>query len=392
LRFGRESLILAANFERIRAERGKFRMQALAKAGLRAAARLAAVAFACAFLFGAGPALAQGPTPTDPATSYIHLSSTSSLFDLSTRFMRHLGTEAANSTAGPPLVSNPQGSGADLAVSPQQQQRWRTWFEGYGQMSRMSAQDAFPGDRRRVWGGVAGVGYTAAPGVSFGASVDQSRTKIDIVSLPQSAFLDITQVGVNAAFDSGPWTLGIAGIHGFGSVKTRRDDIAGLVNTASYDARLWGAFAELSYLWSSGNFRVVPKAGADWARSQTASFIETGGPGAVTGSDQTSSRTRIFGGAEIGHTWIFDRSFLDLSAYGRGVYIVQQNISALQVDSDTTAPISVQGVGESRIGADAGATATYRLSAMTRVYASYDGRFRSNFTSHTGTAGIEFRW
>jgi uncharacterized protein with beta-barrel porin domain len=369
-------------------------MQTAAEARFGAKALRAALALAAASVaFGIAPASAQVATPTDRQTGNIHISAGSSLFDLATRFMRHLGTEAANSTAGPPLVSNPRGGGADLAVSPQQQQRWRTWFEGYGQWSRMSAQDAFPGDRRRVWGGVAGVGYTAAPGVSFGASVDQSRTKIDIVGLPQSAFIDLTQVGVNAAFESGAWTLGIAGIHGFGSVRTRRDDIAGAVNTAAYDAKLWGAFAELSYLWSSGNFRIVPKAGADWARAETSSFTETGGPSAVMGSDQSSSRTRIFAGAEIGHTWAFDRSFFDLSAYGRVVDIVQQNIGALQVDGGAgTTPVSVQGVGESRLGADAGATATYRLSAMTRVYASYDGRFRSNFTSHTGMAGIEFRW
>lgn len=361
---------------------------------MKAAVRRTALALAIAFAaFGASPASAQAPTPTDRATSYIHLSSASSLFDLSTRFMRHLGTEAAGSTAGPPLVSNPRGGGADMPASSETQQRWRTWFEGYGMSSRMGAQDTFPGDRRTAWGGVAGIGYAAAPGVSLGLSVDQSRTKINIVSLPQSAVIDLTQVGANAAFESGAWTLGVAAIHGFGAIKTRRDDVAAFVNTASYDAKLWGAFGELSYLWTSGNFRIVPKVGADWARAQAASFIETGGPSAVTGSDQVNSRTRIFAGAEIGHTWTFDRSFFDLSAYGRFVDIVQQNISALQVVGDVnTTPVSVQGVAESRLGADAGATATYRISSTTRVYASYDGRFRSNFTSHTGMAGVEFRW
>lgn len=281
-----------------------------------------------------------------------------------------------------------------MPVESQVQQRWRTWFEGYGQWSRMSAQGTtFPGDRRNVWGGVAGLGYTAAPGVSFGVSVDQSRTKIDVISLPQNATVDITQLGANAAFESGAWTLGIAAIHGFGTVKTRRDDVGGAVNTASYDAKLWGAFGEISYLWTSGNFRVVPKAGADWARAETESFMETGGANAVAGSNQVSTRARVFGGAEVGHTWIFDRSFFDLSAYGRVVQIVHQNVGAVQVDGGVgTTPVSVQGVGELRLGADAGGTATYRLSAMTRVYASYDGRFRSNFTSHTGMVGLEFRW
>jgi hypothetical protein len=49
-------------------------------------------------------------------------------------------------------------------------------------------------------------------------------------------------------------------------------------------------------------------------------------------------------------------------------------------------------VAESRLGLDTGVAANLRLSAMTRLYAMYDGRFRQNFTSHTGTLGVEFRW
>jgi uncharacterized protein with beta-barrel porin domain len=256
----------------------------------------------------------------------------------------------------------------------------------------MSAQGPdFTGDRRAMYGGVAGLGYTPVPGMSFGVSVDQSRTKIDIVDLPQRATIDLTQVGANAAFESGAWTLAMAGIHGFGRVNSNRDDFGGTVDTASYDAKLWGALAELSYLWTSGNFRIVPKVGADWARAETGSFAETGGPTAVVASNQVSTRTRVFAGAEFGHTWNYDRTLFDFSVYGRAVDIVQQDIGQLQIDG-IGAPVSVQGVGESRLGADAGAAATWRLSSMMRVYAAYDGRYRSNFISHAATAGVEFRW
>jgi uncharacterized protein with beta-barrel porin domain len=341
------------------------------------------------FALGAMPAMAQGRT--DPESGNVHVSGESALFDLGTRFLRHLGTEASNANAGPPLVSNPAGGGADLSMTAQPQQRWRAWSEGYGLWSHMSAQDTFPGDRRSTWGGVAGLGYTLAPGVSVGASVDQSRTKIGIVGLPQSATIDLTQVGANASFESGAWTFATAGIYGFGGINSRRDDIGGTVDVADYDARLWGWLGEFSYLWTSGNFRIVPKLGADWVRAEMSNFVETGGPSAVAGSSQTSMRTRVFAGAEFGHTWTLDRALFDLSAYGRAVGIVQQDISTLQVVG-LGAPVSVQGVGESRLGADLGAAATYRLSSMMRFYAAYDGRFRSNFTSHTGTLGVELRW
>ncbi|HVX99897.1 MAG TPA: autotransporter outer membrane beta-barrel domain-containing protein [Pseudorhodoplanes sp.] len=358
--------------------------------GLSARSRaIGGLAAVCAVLSMTSPAAAQF-YPSPPLSS-AHVSSQSALFDLTTRFLRQLGTEAGNLNAGPPLVSNPNGGGAELALNPQDQRRWRAWFEGYGLWSRMSGQGTFPGDRRETFGGVAGLGYTAAPGISFGASVDQSHTKIEIADLPQRARLDLTQIGTNAAFESGPWTLAVAAIYGFGRVHTERDDFGGTVDHADYDASMWGTLAELSYLWTSGAFRIVPKAGADWARVRTDSFVESGGPTATTGSDQVSTRTRLFAGAEFGNTWNFDKALFDLSAYGRLVGIVQQDIGTLQVGGGVVT-VPVQGVGESRLGADAGAAATWRLSSLMRIYAAYDGRFRSNFTSHAGTLGLELRW
>ncbi len=346
----------------------------------------AAMAGALLTAISAGPGFAQLAPTTDRTSGNIHRSAASSLFDLSTRFLRHLGNEASGQTSGAPLVNNPQGGGADE----QAPLAYRTWFEGYGLASKMDTQSDFAGDKRKTWGSVAGLGWTPKPGMSFGASVDQSRTKIDVTGLPQNATIELTQVGANASLESGNWTLGLAAVHGFGSVKVRRDD-TGAVDTSSYNAHLWGAFGELSYVHAMGASRLVPKIGADWARIETSSFAETGGPNAVTGSSQVSTRTRIFAGAELGHTWDLGTALFDLSGYGRAVDIVAQDIGQLQVTGDG-GPVSLQGVSESRFGADAGAAATLRLSATARLYAGYDGRFRSNFTSHSGVIGAEFRW
>jgi outer membrane autotransporter protein len=55
-------------------------------------------------------------------------------------------------------------------------------------------------------------------------------------------------------------------------------------------------------------------------------------------------------------------------------------------------PVSVQGIGESRYGADAGAAASLSVTNNLRFYARYDGKFREQFVSHQGTAGVEVRW
>ena len=68
--------------------------------------------------------------------------------------------------------------------------------------------------------------------------------------------------------------------------------------------------------------------------------------------------------------------------------------AALQI-SDTTGvnlPQFVAGIRESNLGADAGAALSAKVTDAMRLYIVYDGRFRSNLTSHSGTVGAEFRW
>ena len=55
-------------------------------------------------------------------------------------------------------------------------------------------------------------------------------------------------------------------------------------------------------------------------------------------------------------------------------------------------PQFVNGVRESTLGADAGATLSAKVTDAMRLYIVYDGRYRSNLTSHNGTVGAEFRW
>ena len=54
--------------------------------------------------------------------------------------------------------------------------------------------------------------------------------------------------------------------------------------------------------------------------------------------------------------------------------------------------VTVQGIGESQYGADAGAAASLSLSNNFRLYAHYDGKFRAQYESHQGTVGLEVKW
>jgi hypothetical protein len=223
----------------------------------RAVARRAFVRFAAlavgALLFAAAltsPAAAQGgctfflPCPPVPASNGSVFESTqASLFDIGSHFQNRLGALSSSRTAAS-RGNNPQGGGADLTVDPVTYERYRTWFEGYGINTTTDAQGTFVGDRRKMYGGLAGAGMTVTPGVTFGLSVDRNTTDADLPGA--SGRIDMTQIGALGSFEKGPWTLGVTVIHGFGDVNSSRFDGGG-TSTAAYHARLWGTMAELSY-------------------------------------------------------------------------------------------------------------------------------------------------
>jgi len=367
------------------------------------------VAVVIAFTVAAAPSSVQAQTPTvtptvtptdtlaprpvltpapDPAPTVINsdLSVGAAVTNLGSNFLERLGNQATNGFGGA-LRRNPAGGGASESTD---EPRFRTWEEVYGISARTGAQGDFVGDHRQTWGGVAGFGARVAPGVNVGLSVDQSRTAIDVPLALQSASLDLTQLGFNASVDKGPWTWAVALVHGFGKINSSRDTGFGTAS-AGYNAHVDGALTELSYYWNIDQSRVVPKAAFEYVRAVTGSLQEFGGFDPVMASGATAERSRLLMGAEVGHYWILDRKIFDLSAYGKFVDNVAQDFSAVTVSLGTQS-ITVQGIGESRYGADAGASASLCLSNTARLYLNYDGKFRAAMQSHQGTVGVELKW
>lgn len=372
------------------------------QAGKRGAGRsvLWALVFALALVMGSASSHAQLP-PTNPliptpsatptpgvAIVSSDLAAGKAVNDLGSNFVERLANQATN---GVDRIgrANPGGGGASEA---NEAPKFRAWLEGYGLSAKTDAQGEFVGDRRTTWGGVAGVGATVAPGVNLALSVDQSRSKIDLPLAFQSATLDLTQVGASFSIDKGPWTFAGAFVHGFGTIDSNRDTGFGLAY-ARYGARVDGAIAELDYYWMKDEFRIVPKLAFEYVRSQTDAFTENGAAFfLVTASNASADRARALVGAEVGRYFILDRKILDLSAYGKFIDNFHQGFSTVTVSIPGFLPVSVQGIGESRYGADAGAAVSLSLTNNFRIYARYDGKFREHFDSHQGTAGLEVKW
>jgi len=325
------------------------------------------------------------PTPSPTSTNYDQSAGNSTL-DLGSNFLERLGNRASGGI-NRSSRANPGGGGAsENAEDP----RYRTWFEGYGISVRTDAQGDFVGDKRKTFGGVAGIGARIAPGVNLGFSVDQSHTDIDVPLALQSATLDLTQFGFNGSVDNGPWTWAFALVHGLGKVHSSRDTGFGLA-TAGYRANVDGALTEISYYWTKDQMRIVPKVGLEYVRATSAPFQEAGGLNPLNVGSSALSRARVMIGAEVGRYFIFDQKILDLSAYGKFVDNFYQDLGSVQVSLGAQ-NIVVPGIGESRYGMDAGASASLSLTNTVRLYVNYDGKFRNELTSHQGTVGFEYRW
>lgn len=314
---------------------------------------------------------------TDPSGS-----ANMTMLDLGSRLLERMGN-AATWGVNAANNANPGGGGAPAQTGP----RYRAYFEGYGLWSTTAPQGAFVGDNRRTFGGVAGFSYAFSPSFTFGATVDQSHSGIDIPNALQSANVDLTQIGVNAVYTHGPWTFVAAGVHGFGRINSRRLTAGPSTAVASYGGTISGAIAEISYYHAIGQGRLIPKLALEYARSHTDGFSETGGLPNFTVSSANGERARLLIGAEIGRYWIVDQHVIDLSAYGKFVDNFMQRAANVSISG-----VTVQGFNESQLGADAGASLSYGINRATRVYANYDGKFRTGFTSHSGTVGLELRW
>jgi hypothetical protein len=105
----------------------------------------------------------------------------------------------------------------------------------------------------------------------------------------------------------------------------------------------------------------------------------------------TVDRMRVLVGAEVGRYWIVDKAIVDVSAYGKFVDNLMQNFGNTTVTLGAQT-ITLQGIGESQYGADAGAALSVSVSKTSRFYINYDAKFRAAMQSHQGTVGVEFKW
>ena len=99
-----------------------------------------------------------GPPPTPPpqmsnTSASPAISSTFTMFDLSTHYLQLLGGMGGPSWQGSLFGTGPNPGGGGAPAAPAAP-KYRAWTEVYGLASKTGAQNDFPGDSRSSFGGV----------------------------------------------------------------------------------------------------------------------------------------------------------------------------------------------------------------------------------------------
>ena len=142
------------------------------------------------------PSVANTNANTDVSAAFAQ-------FDLGSHFLKFLGDQGGANWQG---IPNEGGGGASAAAP-----TYRAWLEGYGLRTHTGAQTDFTGDTRRSFGGVAGVGMTVAPGAMIGLFRGPEPYQHRRDRPAANRKLDLTQIGLNGVYETGPWTFSAPG-------------------------------------------------------------------------------------------------------------------------------------------------------------------------------------
>lgn len=249
------------------------------------------------------------------------------------------------------------------------------WAEVYGFRVRQ-------GGRRDARGLAGGFGVAVAPGVTLGAGIDHGRLDIDVPGANEDGEVELTEIGLVARVESGPFTASLAAVHGFGEAETLRTIIGS--SRADYDVRLTGAALEFGYAIDTGGWTLRPVAGLDYLRLSTDAFAETDTLGLIA-AEQDFDRVRASAGIEVGR----DFGGIAIGGSVRYLAVLDGDERGLPV-AFAAAPgrlLDMSGPNEPdtlMVGARAGIS----LAPNTALTFSYGGRFGGGYEAHAIAAGF----
>jgi outer membrane autotransporter protein len=276
--------------------------------------------------------------------------------------------------------------------------RWSTWYEGFGASANLA------GD-----GNANGLNYSTG-GVLIGAERRFSEcTKIGLVGGYSSSFVALDDSDT-ASIDGGQlaaflhrdfeqlYFTGIAayGYNSYGA--TRQIEFAAIDRTAhaNYAGNNFSFYSEIGRTLYGRRIHMQPFAALEYINVRQNDFTETGADSidiASNGETADAFRgllgTRVFSNiaTESGHVVT-----LEGRAAWRHEFLNESRVLDASFAGVPGSSFAISGVNVDRDMGIFGLGSTYHFSTRLALFAGYDAAVSQNYTSHTGSGGMQLTW
>jgi len=316
-----------------------------------------------------------------------HASLQTSLFDAGHNFVSKLGMEAETARGSRSIVlASLDDAPVDRSGSPV-----RAWGGGYGEWGEFGDES---GQFERTTSGVAvGLSAISPNNFTFGAGVDYRTADIDMAPMPESAEFDVLQFGAHAGYASETWFANAVISYGMGEATTRHGDVMlGGVSTAEFDVNIATLGARAGYRFAAGGVTFPISAGADFVRTTTGDFTESGGVPLTADEYDADRSSAWFGlGAERRFDWR-NRMWLDVRTRARYITTLSGEQSSLPVEFvGVDTPLEIAGFRESDI-VHGSLAFVLGFSDGLALFATLEGSSNDDEETRGVSGGVRARW
>jgi outer membrane autotransporter protein len=265
------------------------------------------------------------------------------------------------------------------------------WINFYGQWGKGSSGDTLFGTDRDLWGIVGGADYSQGDFV-VGAALGYSSADLDYRLGNAEGGSDSWQIAAYAAYTGAGFDFRAKVGYSDGSFDATRSIVAGTIAreaSADFSGNLFMLSVEGGYDLGNDDWNIRPFVGVEVLSGKVGSFTESGsGSIALAVESIQADSTRLQLGVDI------SKEAGQFTPYARLAYGYEVAGGSREVSGAFTgAPASrftVNGrePGESSFDLDAGAK--FAISDKASAFVGYQGRYRSDISSHGGNVGIRF--
>ncbi|BCW90843.1 hypothetical protein sos41_40190 [Alphaproteobacteria bacterium SO-S41] len=320
----------------------------------------------------------------------VHAQSATAGFDQGTRFTALMLEGGSAAEAGPRSVEVASLDPVPVPVA----DGWYAFGEGFGAWTDYDADPsrAIAASDSSLTGFSAGVAGSAGSDLVLGAAVQWARSEFDVHDrfAPENLTLELTQLGLFGAWQTGDFTLAGSAGYGTGTADTIIGNQTVGLARASKDETLWTVGLEAGYDIDLGDTILTPVVGLYHVNVSLDGFTEAGTGPLLTGFESDAERTRLYMGVDAMAQWgAADRPVtLALKARAFNDLGDSDGLANLAFLSAPTVRLAAHGPAVGRWGADLGAGLAMTIGDRTDLYARYDGQFREGAQTHAVSAGI----